>query len=217
MVGLFLSTNIPGRSGQAAGPARGGAGPSLVKCLPARPLQLSRRGDPRARCLYNRAASATDRPTAIRLPYVDHTSCIPSGKCGRYLVKFGGMTGVRGPSGGRRRAETGPALRGGHLGKATRRSRPTNIARRPEPFRLTRCLPFTKENRPQWAGLLQTAFVGVLWPCDLFRQLPQLRTGPQSIWTKLEPEYRPTPPAPQLAAARNIWLTEREESRRSAA
>ena len=48
-------------------------------------------------------------------------------------------------------------------------------------------------------------------------QRPQLRTCPQSMWTKLEPVYLPTPPAAQAWAARNIWPTEREESRRSAA
>jgi hypothetical protein len=37
--------------------------------------------------------------------------------------------------------------------------------------------------------------------CD---QPPQLRTGPQSMWTKFEREYEPTPPAEQACAARAI-------------
>jgi hypothetical protein len=48
-------------------------------------------------------------------------------------------------------------------------------------------------------------------------QLPQVRTTPQSMWTKLEPEYLPTPPARQALAALAIWLTERFFNRKSAA
>ena len=48
-------------------------------------------------------------------------------------------------------------------------------------------------------------------------QLPQWRTLPQSMWTKFDPEYLPTPPALQAEAARKSWFTEREPRRRSAA
>ena len=40
-------------------------------------------------------------------------------------------------------------------------------------------------------------------------QRPQTRTGPQSMWTKFEPEYLPTPPAEQATAARAICETDR--------
>ena len=48
-------------------------------------------------------------------------------------------------------------------------------------------------------------------------QPPQLRTGPQSMWTKFDREYLPTPPEAQAAAALAICPTERDFSRRSAA
>lgn len=41
------------------------------------------------------------------------------------------------------------------------------------------------------------------------RQPPQIRIGPQSICTKFEPEYLPTPPALHEAAARAICATDR--------
>ena len=58
---------------------------------------------------------------------------------------------------------------------------------------------------------------GARFHCGLGSQPPQLRTGPQSIWTKFEREYLPTPPAEQAAAALAICPTERDCRRRSAA
>ena len=46
---------------------------------------------------------------------------------------------------------------------------------------------------------------------------PQRRFSPQSMCTKLELEYRPTPPAAQEDAARAIWRTDLPCIRRSAA
>ncbi len=45
----------------------------------------------------------------------------------------------------------------------------------------------------------------------------QLRTTPQSMWTKFDPRYLPTPPARHAFAALAICVTEREDRRRSAA
>jgi hypothetical protein len=42
---------------------------------------------------------------------------------------------------------------------------------------------------------------GAAFPQCRLVQPPQLRTGPQSIWTKFEREYLPTPPDEQAAAA----------------
>ena len=48
-------------------------------------------------------------------------------------------------------------------------------------------------------------------------QRPQTRTGPQSIWTKFERLYRPTPPALHFAAAFEICRTDRDPNRKSTA
>jgi hypothetical protein len=42
---------------------------------------------------------------------------------------------------------------------------------------------------------------GALFQEGPTNQPPQLRTGPQSMWTKFEREYLPTPPEAQAAAA----------------
>ena len=53
--------------------------------------------------------------------------------------------------------------------------------------------------------------------CHVTSQPPQVRTTPQSICTKFDREYFPTPPPLQAAAAFAIWLTDLVDRRRSAA
>lgn len=59
---------------------------------------------------------------------------------------------------------------------------------------------------------------GASYACSVGKNhRPQVRTVPQSMWTKFDPEYWPTPPPRHTAAALAIWPTLRELNPRSAA